>query len=89
MTCSSSSLVRGYVFESETPEETSQSQEHLNFTDFNFQKYHHLDYLEFEDSVYDFDWSTNDPWVFAAISFNSHLHINFIPDDIKYKIMIY
>jgi len=84
MCCSSSSLVRGFVFDSEAAEEHSHS-----FGDFDFNSLQHLDYLEFEDSVYDFDWAHNDPWIFSAISFNGYLHINVIPDDIKYKIMIY
>jgi hypothetical protein len=47
-----------------------------------------IDYVEFDDSVYALDWNHNDPWTFAAVSYNSYLHINTIPEDIKYKIML-
>ena len=30
----------------------------------------------------------NDSWTFGAISFNSYFHINTIPEDVKYKIML-
>ena len=85
MTSSSSSLVRGYIFESDSNDGNI---EH-GLSNLNFKNYNCLDYLEFEDSVYDFDWANNDPWIFSAISYNGHLHINIIPDEIKYKIMIY
>jgi len=87
MSCSSSSLVRGYVFESETLEDNENSHSH-SFGEIDFKKYNYLDYLEFEDSVYDFDWAFYDPWIFAAISYNGNLHVNIVPDDVKYKIMI-
>ncbi len=87
MTCSSSSLVRGYIFDYENIDNQEDSNAH-SFGEIDFKKYNCLDYLEFEDSVYDFDWSHNDPWIFSAISYNGYLHINIIPDEIKYKIMI-
>ncbi len=75
LTCSSSSLVRGFIFDKE---------EDNNYT-FNHSC---VDFLEFEDAVYDLDWDGADPWTFGAISYNSYLHINNIPADIKYKIML-
>ena len=82
ITASSSSNVRCVIF-SKIDNEND---------DFGFNKnlrvYSFIDYSEFEDSVYSVDWLKNDSWTFAAVSFNSYLHINTIPEDIKYKIML-
>jgi WD40 repeat protein len=86
VTCSSSSLVRGYLFDLIKEENNSFSD--FGFSDIDFSSRKHMDYLEFEDSVYDFDWSNNDPWLFAAISFNGYLHFNIIPQDIKHEVLI-
>jgi hypothetical protein len=75
VTCSSSSLVRAVVFD--------KVEEHSDV-----HSYTSIDYVEFDDSVYAMDWNYNDPWTFAAVSYNSYLHINAIPEDIKYKIML-
>jgi WD40 repeat protein len=83
-TCSSSSIVRSIVFEKEN-EENSHNHP-ISTSDLNH--YSLIDYIEFEDSVYSLDWSHADPWIFAAVSFNSYLHINTIPEDIKLKVML-
>lgn len=81
VTCSSSSIVRGIIFEKE-------SDEHHHLSLSNLGNYTIVDYNEFEDSVYAVDWALNDPMTFAAVSYNSYIHINSIPEDIKYKIML-
>lgn len=54
----------------------------------NYCKYKTIDYNEFDNAVYALDWLHNDPWSFAAISFNCNFQINSVPDDVKYKIML-
>lgn len=86
VTASSSSLVRGIVFEKfDLGEEKDKN---INSSDKNINKYHYIDYCEFEDSVYSLDWLKNDSWTFVATSFNSYFHVNTIPEEIKYKIMV-
>lgn len=84
ITCSSSSIVRSIIFDKE------KDVEDYNNTSTNFinNTFSFVDFVEFEDSVYSLDWSANDPWTFAAVSYNSYLHVNSIPEDIKYKIML-
>lgn len=69
--------------ESEVDEDNQGSNKYEFLQEFSL-----VDYIEFEDSVYSVDWANNDPWLFAAVSFNSYLHINTIPEEIKYKIML-
>ena len=82
ITASSSSNVRCVIF-SKIENENDDFGFNKNLRDYSF-----IDYSEFEDSVYSVDWLKNDSWTFAAVSFNSYLHINTIPEDIKYKIML-
>lgn len=84
ITCSSSSSVRAIVFEKE--EETTEDNSAMFAS--NFRNYTVVDYIEFEDSVYALDWSLNDPWTFAAVSYNANLHINTLPENLKYKIIL-
>lgn len=79
ISCSSSSMVSAIIFPKEIDENS-------NLT--NYSNPQIVDYIEFEDSVYSIDWCYNDPWTFAAVSYNSNLLINSIPEDIKYKIML-
>ena len=103
ITASSSSLVRGIVFdkyhdtdlksnkvEGENVAGISSSLASLGkySSDKNVKQYSFIDYFEFEDSVYDIDWLKNDSWLFVATSFNSYFHVNAIPEEIKYKIML-
>lgn len=83
ISCSSSSIVRGIIFEKEKESEDSES---TSLPDFS--KHSEVDYIEFDDSVYSLDWSLSDPWIFAAVSYNSYVYINSIPEDIKYNIML-
>lgn len=46
-------------------------------------------YEEHEDSVYDVQWSPNDPWIFASISFDGRVLVNSCPKEHKYKIILY
>ena len=59
-----------------------------NKFDKNLNDYSFIDYCEFEDSVYAVDWLANDSWMFVAVSYNSFFHVNTIPEEIKYKIII-
>ena len=92
--CSTSSVVRGIVFDKEPEVEESRETKHLSSNDHSQQDYSFIenhssiDYVEFDDSVYSLDWSLIDPWTFAAISYNSYLYINSIPEDVKYQIML-
>ncbi|CAE1304703.1 EIPR1 [Acanthosepion pharaonis] len=45
-------------------------------------------YEEHEDSVYQVDWSTADPWIFASLSYDGRLVINRVPRTEKYKILL-
>jgi len=45
-------------------------------------------YNEYEDSVYCVQWSTADPWIFAALSYDGRLVINKVPRSVKYKILL-
>jgi WD40 repeat protein len=82
---SSSSNVKAIVFGKE-------EDDNFKFNDLfkqtNLKDYSLIDYNHFDDSVYSVDWSLNDPWIFAAVSYNSGFHINSIPDDIKYQVML-
>ena len=42
---------------------------------------------EHEESVYAVDWSTNDPWTYASISYDGRLIIQRVPKKVKYAIM--
>ena len=79
-TASSSSIVRNVIFNKVSEEE--------NKFDKNLKEYSFIDYCEFEDSVYAIDWLANDSWTFVAVSYNSFFHVNTIPEEIKYKIML-
>lgn len=80
LTASSSSIVRNIIF-NKIGEEDNKFDKNLN--DYSF-----IDYCEFEDSVYAVDWLANDSWMFVAVSYNSFFHVNTIPEEIKYKIII-
>ncbi|KAJ2327528.1 hypothetical protein GGI00_004439 [Coemansia sp. RSA 2681] len=45
-------------------------------------------YDDHESSVYAVQWSANDPWVFASLSFDGRLVINTVPREEKYKILL-
>ena len=85
VTSSSSSLVRNLIFSKIGDLDESESlgifKKDLNSMTF-------VDYCEFEDAVYCTDWLRNDSWTFASVSFNSIFHVNAIPEEIKYKIML-
>lgn len=91
VTASSSSLVRGIIFDKfDTGEEKNKNLSVFEkySSDKNIKKYSYIDYFEFEDSVYSIDWLKNDSWSFVATSFNAYFHVNSIPEEIKYKIML-
>jgi hypothetical protein len=80
---SSSSIVRGII------SSFKENEDIYNLSDQTHVSAHSsIDYVQFEDSVYALDWSVNDPWIFAAVSYNSFVHINSIPEDIKYQVML-
>ena len=41
-----------------------------------------------EDSVYQVAWSAGDPWIFASLSFDGRVLVNFVPREHKYKIIL-
>ena len=91
VTASSSSLVRGIIFDKydigdEKNKNLSTFEKYKG--DKNIKKYSYIDYFEFEDSVYSIDWLKNDNWSFVATSFNAYFHVNSIPEEIKYKIIL-
>ncbi|MCQ2817163.1 MAG: hypothetical protein MJ252_07850 [archaeon] len=86
VTSSSSSVVRNIIFGKK--EEDEKEDEIGSTFDKNFKDYFFIDYCEFEDSVYSVDWLYNENMTFAGISFNSFFHINTIPSDIQYKILM-
>ena len=91
VTASSSSLVRGIIFDKydigeEKNKNLSTFEKYKG--DKNMKKYSYIDYFEFEDSVYSIDWLKNDNWSFVATSFNAYFHVNSIPEEIKYKIIL-
>jgi WD40 repeat protein len=91
VTASSSSLVRGIIFDKyDIGDEKNKSLSSFEkySSDKNIKKYSFIDYVEFEDSVYSLDWLKNDSWTFVAISFNAYFHVNSIPEEVKYKIML-
>ncbi|KAJ3345459.1 Protein tssc1 [Kappamyces sp. JEL0680] len=45
-------------------------------------------YEQHEESVYSVAWSPADPWIFASVSFDGRLVVNFVPQDHKYKIIM-
>ena len=87
ITASSSSLVRGIIFDKA---EGGDDKNRIGFDKFqgdkNLKKYSYIDYCEFEDSVYSLDWMKNDTWSFVATSFNAFFHINTIPEEVKNRI---
>ena len=91
VTASSSSLVRGIIFDKfDTGDDKNKNLSVFEkySSDKNIKKYSYIDYFEFEDSVYSIDWLKNDSWAFVATSFNAYFHVNSIPEEIKYKIML-
>jgi len=89
VTASSSSLVRGIIFDKyDIGDDKNKNLLDKYSSDKNIKKYSYIDYFEFEDSVYTIDWLKNDSWTFVATSFNAYFHVNIIPDEIKYKIML-
>ena len=83
VTASSSSLVRGIIFDKI---EGNEDKNRINGSDKNIKKYSYIDYFEFEDSVYSLDWMKNDTWSFVATSFNAYFHVNTIPEEVKNRI---
>ena len=83
VTASSSSLVRGIIFDKL---EGNEDKNRINLSDKNIKKYSYIDYFEFEDSVYSLDWMKNDTWSFVATSFNAYFHVNTIPEEVKNRI---
>lgn len=43
---------------------------------------------DFEDSVYGACWSHQDPWVWAAVSFDGKLVLSHVPKSVKYSILL-
>ena len=82
VTASSSSNVRCVIFN-----KFENENDEFGFNK-NLRVYSFIDYSEFEDSVYSVDWLKNDSWTFVAISFNAYFHVNSIPEEVKYKIML-
>ncbi|KAI8894941.1 hypothetical protein BC833DRAFT_603079 [Globomyces pollinis-pini] len=41
-----------------------------------------------EDSVYGVAWSPSDPWIFASLSFDGRIVVNFVPAEEKYNIIL-
>lgn len=89
----SSALVRLIVFESEDPFDSNISIKEIN-NDLNeiSKKVKPnilvVDYNEFDETVFSSDWSEKDQWMFAGVSCNGTVHINKIPEDIKFKVLI-
>ena len=83
VTASSSSLVRGIIFDKI---EGNEDKNRISGSDKNIKKYSYIDYFEFEDSVYSLDWMKNDTWSFVATSFNAYFHVNTIPEEVKNRI---
>ena len=84
VTASSSSLVRGIIFDK--MEGNEDKKRISNLAEKNLKKYSFIDYFEFEDSVYSLDWMKNDTWSFVATSFNAYFHVNTIPEEVKNRI---
>jgi WD40 repeat protein len=84
VTASSSSLVRGIIFDK--MEGNEDKNRISNLAEKNLKKYSFIDYFEFEDSVYSLDWMKNDTWSFVATSFNAYFHVNTIPEEVKNRI---
>ena len=45
-------------------------------------------YDQHEESVYHAAWSPADPWLFASLSYDGRVLINFVPSEHKYKIIL-
>ncbi|KAI8911473.1 WD40-repeat-containing domain protein [Gorgonomyces haynaldii] len=45
-------------------------------------------YQQHEESVYGISWSSADPWIFASLSYDGRLLVNFVPQEHKYKIIL-
>ena len=84
VTASSSSLIRGIIFDK--MEGNEDKNRISNLAEKNLKKYSFIDYFEFEDSVYSLDWMKNDTWSFVATSFNAYFHVNTIPEEVKNRI---
>ena len=80
ITCSSSTLVKCYVYN---------KNDESNGFDFKPKNViSEIDYNEFDDSVYAIDWSNNDPWSFAAVSYNCFMHVNILPDNFRIQALL-
>ena len=44
-------------------------------------------YDDHEDSVYCAEWSATDPWIFASLSYDGRLVVNYVPRNIKFRIL--
>lgn len=45
-------------------------------------------YENHEDSVYNVEWSSADPWIFASLSYDGRLVIDKVPKEEKFKILL-
>jgi WD40 repeat protein len=45
-------------------------------------------YDHFDDSVYECAWSYADPWIFASLSYDGKVAVDFVPKSEKYKILL-
>ena len=71
----------------EINEKNKENENKLNINTNNI-SYNYVDYIEFDESVYNVEWSNDDQWYFGSITYNGTFHINKVPDDLKFKIMI-
>lgn len=46
-----------------------------------------LKFKDHEDSVYAIEWSPNDPWIFASLSYDGRFIINKVPESEKLSIL--
>ena len=47
-----------------------------------------FDYIEFDETVYSCCWDKIDQWLFASVSFSGTIHINRVPEEVKFKVMV-
>lgn len=90
---SNSALVRLIIFESEDPFDNNIISKENSLIQFESEKKFKpnilsVDYNEFDESVFSVDWCEKDQWLFAAVSCNGTIHLNKIPEDIKFKVLI-
>lgn len=81
LTSSSSAMVKLLIFDKEEDDFYSSSVSSLYSCN-------EVEFIEFDEAVYSIDWAKSDQWVFGSVSFNGILHVNEVPEDLKYRIMI-